>query len=97
MKATNSGDSIFFEKAIAAAADPYRMRILREMLKKGSICCTDMVSLTGLSQPTCSHHIKLLAESELVECRKVGRNNYFSLNKDNFKKLGNYFQKFSAA
>ena len=82
---------------MAAVADPYRMSILQEMLNRGSICCTDMVSLTGLSQPTCSHHIKLLAESELIECRKEGRNNYFSLNKSNFKKLGSYFEKFSTS
>ena len=85
----------FLEKAMSAVADPYRMSILKEMLNKGSIRCCDMVSLTGLSQPTCSHHIKLLAESELIECRKDGRNNYFSINKDNFKKLGLYFEQFS--
>lgn len=95
MTATKQNDNLFFEKAIAAVADPYRMSILKEMLSKGSIRCCDMVSLTGLSQPTCSHHIKLLAESELIECRKDGRNNYFSINKDNFKKLGLYFEQFS--
>jgi len=48
-----------------------------------------------LSQPTCSHHIKLLSESALIECRKEGRNNFFTLNKNNFKKLGNYFEQFA--
>ena len=51
----------FIVKAMAAVADPYRMSILQETLKKGEIRCSDMVSLTGLSQPTCSHNIKLLA------------------------------------
>ncbi|RYY70477.1 MAG: ArsR family transcriptional regulator [Chitinophagaceae bacterium] len=86
----------FIEKAVSAVADPYRMSILQEMLEKGSIRCCDMVGLTGLSQPTCSHHIKLLADSDLIECRKDGRNNYFSINKENFKKLGMYFEQFSA-
>ncbi|MBS1744264.1 MAG: winged helix-turn-helix transcriptional regulator [Bacteroidetes bacterium] len=93
---TSTTEHIFFEKAIAAVADPYRMSILKEMLEKGSIRCCDMVSLTGLSQPTCSHHIKLLADSELIECRKEGRNNFFSLNKENFKKLGTYFDQFAS-
>lgn len=88
-------DTRFVEKAIAAVADPYRMSILQEILTKGSICCTDIVSLTGLSQPTCSHHIKLLADSELIECRKEGRNNFFTLNKNNFKILESYFEKFT--
>ena len=85
----------FFEKAIAAVADPYRMRILKEMQEKGSICCGDVVNLTGLSQPTCSHHIKLLLDSELINCRKEGRNNYFTVNKGNFRILESYFRMFS--
>ncbi len=82
---------------MAAVADPYRMSILQEILEKGAVRCCDVVSLTGLSQPTCSHHIKLLSESDLIECRKEGRNNYFSINKENFKQLGFYFKQFSEA
>lgn len=88
-------DIRFVEKAMAAVADPYRMSILQEILVKGSIRCCDVVCLTGLSQPTCSHHIKLLADSELIECRKEGRNNFFTLNKNNFKVLESYFEKFT--
>lgn len=94
---TNSrqNDAVFFEKAMAAVADPYRMSIIREIQSKGSIRCCDIVSLTGLSQPTCSHHIRLLSESELIDCRKEGRNNYFTLNRGNFRKLGLYIEQFS--
>ncbi len=88
-------ETIFYEKAMAAVADPYRLSILKEISVKGEMRCCDIVGLTGLSQPTCSHHIKLLSESELVDCRKQGRNNYFSLNKNNFRKLGAYFEKFA--
>ena len=94
---THQPDTIFVEKAVAAVADPYRMSILKELLQKGSIRCCDVVSLTGLSQPTCSHHIKLLSDSELIECRKEGRNNFISLNRQNFKKLGVYFEQFANA
>jgi len=86
-------DIKFFEKAVSAVADPYRLSIIQEIARKGSICCSDVVGLTGLSQPTCSHHIRLLSESELIDCRKEGRNNYFTINKNNFKKLGEYFEK----
>ena len=91
---STKNENRFYEKAMSAVADPYRLSILQEISRKGAIRCCDVVGLTGLSQPTCSHHIKLLAESELIECRKEGRNNFFSLNKDNFKKLGLYFEKF---
>ena len=89
-------DTRFIEKAMAAVADPYRMSILQEIREKGTIRCCDVVSLTGLAQPTCSHHIKLLSDSELIESRKEGRNNFFTLNKENFKKLGDYFDQFSS-
>ncbi|MEO5943988.1 MAG: metalloregulator ArsR/SmtB family transcription factor [Ferruginibacter sp.] len=88
-------ETFFLEKAMAAVADPYRMSILNEMLEKGCVRCCDAVSLTGLSQPTCSHHIKLLVDSDLIECRKEGRNNFFTINKMNFKKLQKYFEQFS--
>jgi len=84
----------FYEKAMAAVADPCRLSILQEISKKGTMRCSDVVDLTGLSQPTCSHHIKLLSQSELIDCRKQGRNIFFTLNKANFKKLGQYFEKF---
>ena len=86
----------FYAKAMSAVADPFRMSILQEISKKGEIRCCDAEGLTGLSQPTCSHHIKLLAESELIDCRRQGRNNYITINKNNFKKLGQYFEKFGA-
>ncbi len=85
----------FIDKAMAAIADPYRMRILLKLQSCGQICCGDVQTLTGLSQPTCSHHIKLLAESELIECRKEGRNNYLAINKENFKKVSSFFEGFA--
>ncbi|MFZ1528184.1 MAG: metalloregulator ArsR/SmtB family transcription factor [Ferruginibacter sp.] len=90
-------EAYFYEKAMAAVADPYRMSILHEIRQKGSIRCCDVVELTGLSQPTCSHHIKLLSESELIECRKEGRSNFFTLNKENFKRLGKFLEQFAIA
>ena len=84
----------FIEKAMSAIADPCRLSILQEISEKGEICCGDVQGLTGLSQPTCSHHIRLLSDSELIECRKEGRNHYFTLNKNNFKKVSSFLQKF---
>jgi len=88
-------DKAFIEKAMSAVADAYRMSILQQILQKGYIRCCDVVDLTGLSQPTCSHHIKLLVDSELIECRKEGRNNFFTLNRDNFKKLSVFIDQFA--
>ncbi len=42
-------ESNFFEKAISAVADPYRLSIIREISVKGEIRCCDAVGLNGLS------------------------------------------------
>jgi len=94
-RSTENIDTKFIEKAMSAVADAYRMSILKQILNKGYIRCCDVVELTGLSQPTCSHHIKLLMDSDLIECRKEGRNNFFTLNKENFKKLSAFIDQFS--
>jgi len=91
---TSKSESKFIEKAMNAIADPCRLSILQEISRKGEICCGDVQGLTGLSQPTCSHHIRLLSDSELIECRKEGRNHFFTLNKNNFKKVSSFLEKF---
>jgi DNA-binding transcriptional ArsR family regulator len=91
---TTKTETKFIEKAMNAIADPCRLSILQEISRKGQLCCGDVQQLTGLSQPTCSHHIKLLAESELVACRKDGRNHFFTLNKTNFKKVSIFLERF---
>ena len=97
METAQNSQNCFYEKAMAAVADPYRMTVLLQIRERGFMRCCDVVELTGLSQPTCSHHIKLLAESELIVCRKEGRNNFITLNKENFKKLGKFIEHFSEA
>jgi DNA-binding transcriptional ArsR family regulator len=91
---TVKAETKFIEKAMNAIADPCRLSILQEIFRKGEMCCGDVQQLTGLSQPTCSHHIKLLADSELVVCRKDGRNHFFTLNKNNFKKVSIFLERF---
>lgn len=91
---TVKSETRFIEKAMNAIADPCRLSILQEISRRGEICCGDVQQLTGLSQPTCSHHIKLLSDSDLIECRKEGRNHFFTLNKNNFKKVSIFLEKF---
>ncbi|HTB52457.1 MAG TPA: metalloregulator ArsR/SmtB family transcription factor [Ferruginibacter sp.] len=94
---TIKNESRFIEKAMNAIADPCRLSILEEISKKGEVCCGDVQGLTGLSQPTCSHHMKLLSDSALIDCRKHGRNHFFALNRPNFKRLSSFLEKFHAS
>ena len=56
----------------AALADPVRLRILGLIASSpsGELCACDLVVPSGRSQPTVSHHLKILHEAGLVKREK---------------------------
>lgn len=60
---------------LAALADPVRLRIVSILLAApdGTSCGCDLEEPLGLSQPTVSHHLKVLREAGLVEGERRGR------------------------
>ncbi len=71
-------ESVLFAKAIA---DETRQEIMRHL------CCVwlsvnDVVERLGrrVSQPTVSHHLKVLQEADLVHVRQEGRQRFYTLN-----------------
>ena len=75
-------DAKKFEKISKALADPNHLMILKEIRKKKQNClyCVDLYDKTTLAQPSVSHHIKLLADAELITAEKEGRNIKYTLN-----------------
>lgn len=61
--------------AFKVLADPARLRLLSLVANAdgGEVCACDLVEPLGRSQPTVSHHLKVLAEAGLVERDKRGR------------------------
>jgi len=61
--------------AFAALADPARLRLLSLIATApgGEVCVCDLVAPIGKSQPTVSHHLKVLAEAGLVTSERRGR------------------------
>ena len=57
----------------AAVADPVRLRLLSLIAANGEMCSCDLQAPLGKSQPTISHHTKLLAEAGLIAGDKRGR------------------------
>ena len=86
-------DNRSVEKATGAIADKYRLSILLELSRKGSLTCSDVQEMTGLSQPCVSHHVKLLTESGLVNAQKEGRNLHLTLNKESLQQLSGFLEK----
>ncbi|HUI63448.1 MAG TPA: metalloregulator ArsR/SmtB family transcription factor [Bacteroidota bacterium] len=67
-------------KVAKALSDKTRVRILREIAKRGTIGCGEAGKTAPLSQPTMSHHIKILIDAGLVNARKEGRHVRISVN-----------------
>ncbi len=58
--------------------DPARLRLLSVIANLGEACAAcDLVEPIGVSQPTVSHHLKVLFEAGLVEREKRGRWVYY--------------------
>ena len=56
-----------------ALADATRVEILRLLAaQRGPTCVCDVVAHFGLSQPTISHHLRVLREAGLVRASKIG-------------------------
>lgn len=66
---------------LAALADPARLRIVSMLLDApdGASCGCDLEEPLGLSQPTVSHHLKVLREAGLVSGERRGRWVYYSV------------------
>src|SRR5437016_2156532 len=59
--------------AFAALADPVRLRLFSMIASAGTCCSCDLIEPLGKSQPTISHHTKVLADAGLITGEKAGR------------------------
>lgn len=59
-------------------SDPTRLRLLSLIAARGEACAAcDMVEPLAVSQPTVSHHLKVLREAGLVDSERRGRWIYY--------------------
>ena len=68
----SADQAVTFAAHLKALADPARLRIvsLLAAAEEGEVCVCDLTEPLGLSQPTVSHHLKVLHEAGLVTRRK---------------------------
>jgi ArsR family transcriptional regulator len=67
-------------RRFAALSDPVRLRLLSLLATSadGAVCACDLVVPVGKSQPTVSHHLKVLREAGLVTSEKRGTNVWYA-------------------
>src|SRR2546430_11871322 len=62
-----------------ALADPTRVAIVNRLAQAEETCVCDLTAAFDLSQPTISHHLKVLREAGLVESSRRGTWAYYRL------------------
>lgn len=71
-----------------ALGEPVRLQLV-DVLRKhaGKVCVCELVPLFDLSQPTVSHHLKVLREAGIVGSERVGLWAYYFVIPDALKEL----------
>ena len=65
-------------KVFKAFCDENRLQIM-ELLQSGEKCACVLLEHLNISQPTLSHHMKILCESGIVTGRKEGKWTHYSI------------------
>jgi len=73
-------------KILKALSDPNRLFIV-DILSCGEKCACDLLDNFNFTQPTLSHHMKVLMECGLVKSRKEGIWTYYNLDLSNANRL----------
>jgi ArsR family transcriptional regulator, arsenate/arsenite/antimonite-responsive transcriptional repressor len=61
------------EKISKALADATRLMIFEAISGKKEMVCCELVALRGVTPATVSHHLKILSDVGLIECRRKGQ------------------------
>ena len=82
----NTIDIIAIGKALC---DNNRLQII-QMLSDGEKCGCKLLDAFDLTQPTLSHHMKILCDCGLVNDRKEGKWHHYSINADAWKEFSEF-------
>ena len=76
-------DAVSQARLLKALADPTRLRILSLLSRhEGEVCVFEIVESFTLEQPTISHHLRILRDAGLVDCRKKGLWAYYYVRRE---------------
>ena len=69
-------------RAFRALGDPTRQKMLALLEKAGELCVTDVARNFAMTQPSVSHHLRILREAGLVTAEKRAKEVYYAINVD---------------
>lgn len=74
-----------------ALGDSNRLQIV-QMLSEGEKCGCKLLEAFNITQPTLSHHMRILTECGLVNARKEGKWSHYSLNCETLKEYKQFIE-----
>ena len=77
-------------KILQALAEPTRLAIVQQLAADGEVCACDFTDCCGVSQPTVSHHLKVLREAGIVGSERRGLWAYYYVNRDAMEELSKW-------
>jgi ArsR family transcriptional regulator len=82
-------DAATLAHGFGALADPVRLRVLSILAAApgGEVCVCDLVEPLGKSQPTVSHHLKILSRAGLIHGDRRGKWVWYSLDRERLAEL----------
>lgn len=75
-------------KVFKALSDTTRMNMIRLLLRHKEFSCHELSRKFSLSQPALSHHFNKLIETKIINMRKDGTANFYSINKEYLNNIG---------
>ncbi|MGN0380804.1 MAG: ArsR/SmtB family transcription factor [Suilimivivens sp.] len=79
-----------------ALGDSNRLQIV-QMLSEGEKCGCKLLEAFEITQPTLSHHMRILTECGLVNARKEGKWSHYSLNCETLKEYKQFIEGLSCS
>jgi ArsR family transcriptional regulator, arsenate/arsenite/antimonite-responsive transcriptional repressor len=69
-------------RVLKALSDPKRFRMVQEIAAAGELSCGQIGEKFPLSQPTISHHLKILSEAGILVARQEAQHHFISVNQE---------------
>ncbi len=87
-------DADSLAQLLKAVADPVRLQLLSIIASNpdGETCACDLTEPVGLSQPTVSHHLKVLTQAGILTREQRGTWAWFSVNPERLSVIATLFQ-----
>ena len=76
---SNPLDDARLVRVLKALADPTRFRMVQEIGAAGELSCSEVQARFDFSQPTISHHLKILVDAGVLRQRAEGKHHFTSV------------------